>query len=61
LLPVPCTSAEPDRFHALYVLAVHTGMRPGELLALKWEDVEATIYFAHLAAFAAHPLRGVGA
>ncbi|CAN5548750.1 site-specific integrase [soil metagenome] len=33
-------NGEPDRFHALYVLAVHTGMRPGELLALKWEDVE---------------------
>jgi integrase len=25
---------------ALYVLAVHTGMRQGELLALKWEDVD---------------------
>jgi integrase len=33
-------NGEPDRFHALYVLAVHTGMRPGELLALKWEDVD---------------------
>jgi integrase len=33
-------NAEPDRFHALYVLAVHTGMRPGKLLALKWEDVD---------------------
>lgn len=30
----------PDRFHALYVLAIHTGMRPGELLALKWEDAD---------------------
>ncbi len=30
----------PDRFYALYVLAVHVGMRPGELLALKWEDVD---------------------
>jgi integrase len=28
-----------DRLEALWVLAVHTGMRPGELLALKWEDV----------------------
>jgi integrase len=28
-----------DRFEALYVLALHTGMRPGELLGLKWEDV----------------------
>ncbi len=28
-----------DRLEALYVLAVHTGMREGELLGLKWEDV----------------------
>ena len=33
-------AAERDRFEALYVLAVHTGMRPGELLGLKWEDVD---------------------
>jgi integrase len=29
-----------DTLEALYVLAVHTGMRQGELLALKWEDVD---------------------
>ena len=29
-----------DGLEALYVLAVHTGMRQGELLALKWEDVD---------------------
>ena len=29
-----------ERLEALYVLAVHTGMRPGELLALKWQDVD---------------------
>jgi integrase/transposase len=29
-----------DRLEALYVLAVHTGMRQGELLALKWSDVD---------------------
>lgn len=29
-----------DRLGALYVLAVHTGMRRGELLALMWEDVD---------------------
>ena len=28
-----------DRFEALYSLAVTTGMRRGELLGLKWEDV----------------------
>src|SRR5215204_2421852 len=33
-------AAEGDRLEALYVLAVHTGMRPGELLGLKWEDVD---------------------
>jgi len=29
-----------DRFEALYVLAVTTGMRQGELLALRWQDVD---------------------
>jgi integrase len=29
-----------DRLEALWVLAVHTGMRPGELLGLKWEDMD---------------------
>ena len=29
-----------DRLEALYVLAVHTGMREGELLGFKWEDVD---------------------
>jgi integrase len=29
-----------DKLEALYVLAVHTGMRQGELLALKWEDID---------------------
>jgi integrase len=32
--------ASGDRLEALYVLAVHTGMREGELLGLKWEDVD---------------------
>jgi integrase len=32
-------AAQGDRLEALYVLAVHTGMRQGELLALKWLDV----------------------
>jgi integrase len=29
-----------NRFEALYVLAVHTGMRQGEMLALRWQDVD---------------------
>jgi integrase len=29
-----------DRLEALYVLAVTSGLRQGELLALKWEDVD---------------------
>src|SRR5215203_5672066 len=29
-----------DRLEALYVLAIHTGLRQGELLGLKWDDVD---------------------
>ena len=29
-----------DRFEALYVLAVHAGLREGELLGLRWEDAD---------------------
>jgi len=29
-----------DRLAALFTLAVHTGMREGELLGLKWDDVD---------------------
>jgi integrase len=29
-----------ERFETLYVLAVHCGLREGELLALRWEDVD---------------------
>jgi integrase len=32
--------ARGDRFEALYILAVTTGMRQGELLALRWQDVD---------------------
>lgn len=32
-------AARGDRLEALYSLAVHTGMRRGELLALRWSDV----------------------
>ena len=33
-------AASEDRLEALYVLAIHTGMRLGELLALRWQDVD---------------------
>ena len=32
--------ARVDRFEALYVLAVTTGLRQGEFLGPKWEDVD---------------------
>ena len=31
---------EADRLHALYVLAITTGLRQGELCGLKWDDVD---------------------
>lgn len=33
-------STKKDRFHALYVLAVYLGLRRGELLGLRWTDVD---------------------
>jgi integrase len=33
-------AASGDRLEAIYTLAVHTGLRQGELLGLKWEDVD---------------------
>lgn len=33
-------AAKGDRLEALYVLALNTGMRQGEILALKWDDLD---------------------
>lgn len=33
-------AASGDRLKALYVLAIHAGLRLGELLALRWEDAD---------------------
>ncbi|MFB7861695.1 tyrosine-type recombinase/integrase [Streptomyces sp. NPDC056069] len=35
-------AARPDRLHALYELALRTGLRKGELLGLLWEDLDLT-------------------
>ncbi|GHJ29482.1 hypothetical protein TPA0910_39150 [Streptomyces hygroscopicus subsp. sporocinereus] len=34
------TSAVGHRLHALFELALHTGLRKGELLGLRWEDLD---------------------
>lgn len=34
------SAASSDRYYPLYVLALDSGMRPGELFALEWEDVD---------------------
>jgi len=34
------SAAHGDRFEALYVVAVHCGLRKGELLGLRWDDVD---------------------
>lgn len=33
-------AAESDRLGSLYILAAHTGMREGELLGLRWRDID---------------------
>lgn len=33
-------AARGDRFEAVYVVAITTGLREGELLALRWEDID---------------------
>jgi integrase len=33
-------ASKADKLHALYVLAITTGMRQGELLGLQWKDVD---------------------
>lgn len=44
LTPKECSAfldaARGERLEALYVLAIHCGLREGELLALRWEDVD---------------------
>jgi integrase len=37
-----------DRLEALYVVALHTGLRQGVLLALRWEDLDLEARNLHL-------------
>lgn len=41
-------AAESDRLQAMYYLAITTGMRQGELLALRWRDVDADSGSLHI-------------
>ena len=41
-------AAEGDRLEALFVLALATGMRLGELLALKWSEVDIVRRVVHV-------------
>jgi integrase len=34
------TAAEGSRFHAAYVVAATLGLRRGELLGLRWQDID---------------------
>jgi len=33
-------TAKDDRLGALYIVAIHTGLRQGELFGLSWDDVD---------------------
>src|SRR4028118_21782 len=37
---LPAEAAKGDRLEVLYLLAIHTGLKQGELLGLKWGDVD---------------------
>lgn len=52
-------TAHADDLHALYVLAITTGMREGELLGLRWEDVDLTGQAVHVRQSLAY-VRGQG-
>ncbi|HEV2357498.1 MAG TPA: site-specific integrase [bacterium] len=41
-------AAREDRLHALYVMAITTGLRQGELLGLQWDDVDLTGALLHV-------------
>jgi integrase len=43
-------AATGDRLEALYVLAITTGMRQGELLGLRWKDIDLSLGMIHLQA-----------
>lgn len=42
-LLVACSQSSDDRLHAIVVLALSTGMRQGEILGLRWRDVDVAV------------------
>jgi integrase len=52
-------TAKGDRLEALYVLALSTGMRLGELLALKWNDVNLDVGTLQVRATVQHAAGGL--
>ena len=42
------TVAEPDGYSPVWLIALHTGMRRGELLGLRWQDVDARAGVLHV-------------
>ena len=53
-------AAQGDRLEALYVLALSTGMRQGELLGLRWGDVDLDAARLHVRAIMQRNHEGIG-
>lgn len=42
-IPAFLQAAKSERLHALFILAITTGMRKGEILGLRWQDVDLAV------------------
>ena len=54
------TAIQGDELEAMYTLAITTGMRRGELLALKWADIDLDASFLQVRATVRHKKRADG-